>query len=77
MRADHAARGKVREARKRALPDMAELRGAKKGLLPAFLEPMPGIAGEKPPSGPKWIHEIKHDGYRMQARIDGRDSPAL
>jgi len=26
----------------------------------------------KPPTGPKWIHEIKYDGYRMQARIDGR-----
>ncbi len=21
---------------------------------------------------PEWIHEIKYDGYRMQARIDGR-----
>jgi bifunctional non-homologous end joining protein LigD len=20
----------------------------------------------KPPSGPEWVHEIKHDGYRMQ-----------
>jgi len=26
----------------------------------------------KAPTGPKWIHEIKYDGYRMQARIDGR-----
>ena len=25
---------------------------------------------EKPPSGPQWLHEIKHDGYRMAARID-------
>ena len=23
-----------------------------------------------PPSGPNWIHEIKHDGYRLMARRD-------
>jgi bifunctional non-homologous end joining protein LigD len=23
------------------------------------------------PSGPEWPHEIKHDGYRINARIDG------
>src|SRR6202043_340435 len=42
------------------------------GRLPTFLEPSLASPCEKPPSGPKWIHEIKHDGYRMQARIDGR-----
>ena len=25
---------------------------------------------EKLPSGPRWLHEIKLDGYRMAARID-------
>jgi bifunctional non-homologous end joining protein LigD len=25
----------------------------------------------KPPSGPDWIHEIKHDGYRLIVRRDG------
>src|SRR5262249_4937088 len=24
-----------------------------------------------PPSGPEWLHEIKHDGYRMLAHHDG------
>jgi bifunctional non-homologous end joining protein LigD len=24
-----------------------------------------------PPSGPSWIHEIKHDGFRILARKDG------
>jgi hypothetical protein len=30
------------------------------------LEPMTGWLGRgaaKPPSGPGWVHEIKHDGY--------------
>ena len=41
-------------------------------MLPPFLEPSAcRRSRDKPPSGPKWVHEIKHDGYRMQARIDG------
>src|SRR5215468_4294384 len=24
-----------------------------------------------PPDGPEWLHEIKHDGFRMIARRDG------
>jgi ATP-dependent DNA ligase len=27
----------------------------------------------RPPSGPLWVHEIKHDGYRLIARRDGDD----
>src|SRR5947208_15012471 len=26
---------------------------------------------ERPPSGPDWLHEIKHDGFRLFARRDG------
>ena len=25
----------------------------------------------RPPSGPLWVHEIKHDGYRLMVRRDG------
>jgi bifunctional non-homologous end joining protein LigD len=25
---------------------------------------------ERPPTGPEWVHEIKHDGYRLMARRD-------
>jgi bifunctional non-homologous end joining protein LigD len=25
-------------------------------------------SAEEPPSGAGWIHEIKHDGYRLMAR---------
>jgi ATP-dependent DNA ligase len=24
-----------------------------------------------PPSGPDWVHEIEHDGYRLIARLAG------
>jgi bifunctional non-homologous end joining protein LigD len=71
-RKDHAARARVAKARKTVLPDVRKLTGARTGLLPTFLEPSLAMPCEKPPSGPKWIHEIKYDGYRIQARIDGR-----
>ena len=38
---------------------------------PGFIEPCQPSAADKPPSGPRWIHEIKHDGYRLMARRDG------
>jgi bifunctional non-homologous end joining protein LigD len=45
--------------------------GARPGPLPTFLEPSLATLAAKPPCGPQWIHEIKFDGYRMQARVDG------
>ena len=35
-----------------------------------FIEPCLPSSAERPPSGPGWIHEIKHDGYRLMARRD-------
>src|ERR1700682_407863 len=71
LRDDNRARTKVPRIRKIVLPDISKLPGAKKGLLPAFLAPSLASLTDRPPSGPKWVHEIKYDGYRMQARIDG------
>jgi bifunctional non-homologous end joining protein LigD len=34
-------------------------------------EPCIPTQADRPPSGPGWIHEIKHDGYRLVARRDG------
>jgi ATP-dependent DNA ligase len=35
-----------------------------------FIEPCLPSTADQPPSGPEWIHEIKHDGYRLMARRD-------
>ena len=35
-----------------------------------FIEPCLPSSAERRPSGPDWIHEIKHDGYRLMARRD-------
>ena len=37
----------------------------------AFIEPCLPSPGKRPPAGPGWIHEIKHDGFRIMARRDG------
>jgi bifunctional non-homologous end joining protein LigD len=38
-----------------------------------FIEPCIPTRASKPPVGSQWIHEIKHDGYRLMARKrDGR-----
>ena len=36
----------------------------------SFIEPCLPSTADQPPSGPEWIHEIKHDGYRLMARRD-------
>jgi hypothetical protein len=35
-----------------------------------FIEPCLPSPVNAPPSGPGWIHEIKHDGFRILARRD-------
>jgi len=37
--------------------------------VPAFIAPCLATLVERPPQGPGWVHEIKYDGYRLQARI--------
>ena len=39
-------------------------------LRAVFIEPCLPSPADKPPSGANWIHEIKHDGYRLMARRD-------
>jgi bifunctional non-homologous end joining protein LigD len=38
---------------------------------PGIIEPCIPTRASKPPVGPQWIHEIKHDGYRLIARKRG------
>jgi ATP-dependent DNA ligase len=39
--------------------------------LPRWIEPQLCKLATKAPSGAQWVHEIKLDGYRMAARIEG------
>ncbi|MGY8677270.1 hypothetical protein Q2941_05560 [Bradyrhizobium sp. UFLA05-153] len=38
---------------------------------PGFIEPCLPSKVARPPSGADWLHEIKHDGYRLMVRRDG------
>jgi len=38
--------------------------------LPAFVPPNLATLHGSPPDGAEWIHEIKFDGYRIEARLD-------
>jgi hypothetical protein len=40
--------------------------------LSHFIEPCLPRAAAEPPAGQGWLHEIKHDGFRIMARRDGR-----
>jgi len=35
----------------------------------SFIHPCQPTVATKPPSGPGWAHELKHDGYRLQIHV--------
>ncbi len=58
--------------RSRTAPTLPQ--GAKKTALPLALAPQLATLVDKPPADPMaWQYEIKFDGYRILARIDGDD----
>jgi hypothetical protein len=36
--------------------------------VPGFIEPCQPSKVDRPPSGPLWVHEIKHDDYWLMVR---------
>jgi ATP-dependent DNA ligase len=47
------------------------------GSLPRWVKPqLCALVGE-PPEGSEWLHEIKYDGYRTYARLDGSKTQLL
>jgi bifunctional non-homologous end joining protein LigD len=43
----------------------------RKSLPAGFIVPAQPVERKQPPLGPQWVHEIKHDGFRMIVRRDG------
>ena len=43
----------------------------RKGSL-AFVPPQLATLAAEAPAGQEWLHEVKHDGYRVQLRLAGR-----
>jgi bifunctional non-homologous end joining protein LigD len=40
-------------------------------LAAGFISPCIPTLAAMPPAGPDWVHEIKHDGYRVRVRREG------
>ena len=38
---------------------------------PKWIKPQLTHLVDEPPAGADWLHEVKYDGYRMHAHIDG------
>ncbi len=53
----------------KAAPSPAKIKGAKQAAMPEFIEPALATLATHPPAGARWLHEIKFDGYRLQAHI--------
>ena len=53
----------------RKLNLIAGITGTTKETLPAFIPPQLAMQAKAPPRGKGWLHELKLDGYRIQARL--------
>ena len=42
--------------------------------MPLFVAPQLARLADAPPDGPDWVHEVKFDGYRIQARIEKKSA---
>ncbi|HTQ34543.1 MAG TPA: DNA ligase D [Stellaceae bacterium] len=49
----------------------SRIAGARKVAMPPNLKPQLATAAASAPEGNDWLHEIKYDGYRLIAGIDG------
>ncbi|MBV8962439.1 MAG: non-homologous end-joining DNA ligase [Hyphomicrobiales bacterium] len=45
--------------------------------FPAFVPPQLALAVKSPPRGDGWVHELKLDGYRIHARLQGGETRLL
>lgn len=52
--------------------DKASVRPRRRARKLGFVKPMLALLVDRPPQGSQWLHEIKWDGYRIQAHLDGR-----
>jgi bifunctional non-homologous end joining protein LigD len=49
----------------------------RKGPLPSFIPPQLATLVDAAPAGDAWLHEVKLDGYRLLARIEGARTKLL
>jgi bifunctional non-homologous end joining protein LigD len=71
---EEIAAGKTAESKPPVTPSSkpAARAAAKRGGQLEFLEPQLATLEREAPSGKEWLHEVKFDGYRMQAQLAGK-----
>jgi bifunctional non-homologous end joining protein LigD len=73
--AEIAAEGEAHEARPAAPPPpppvARALPGARRAAAPMTLSPQLATPVERAPAGGGWLHEVKFDGYRIVAHVEG------
>lgn len=71
----------VKKKRNRSTPNgaknLAKLPGARRGPPPKIFKPQLATLATRVPEGDDWLYELKFDGYRILAHIDGRKKPCL
>ena len=65
-----AAAVKPIRKRSKAVSPGALMVDAPKATLPSFVPPALATLSDKAPESANWLHEIKFDGYRLEARLD-------
>jgi bifunctional non-homologous end joining protein LigD len=45
--------------------------------LPQFIAPQLASLAKTPPAGDRWVHELKLDGYRIEARVEEKRGKAM
>jgi bifunctional non-homologous end joining protein LigD len=64
-----------KEDNKKSITDL--LRNTEKAPFPAFSKPMLAMRADKPFNGDDWLYEIKWDGYRALAYLNGKKAELL
>jgi bifunctional non-homologous end joining protein LigD len=63
--------------KKTASDVLAGVTGAPKETLPPFISPQLASVAKALPTGNQWLHELKLDGYRIQARVQNGGKAAV
>ncbi|MBN9346063.1 MAG: DNA ligase D [Devosia sp.] len=71
LRNAHPAQRQQKSVAKPAKIDAKSLKGATRAPMPKAMKPQLASQQDDPPAGEGWIHEIKLDGYRTIALLDG------
>lgn len=60
---------KTSSATKTSGSPATKMKGAKQADMPDFVQPQLATLVKSAPTGSRWLHEVKLDGYRLQAHI--------